>query len=463
MVIVRKEKFNSEKSIQYISDKAEKTENKSGMEDLKLGAAIDIGTTSIAVGLFDMENEVLLGNLTQTNCQTKFGSDVMMRIMHCTNGKEQLLHDMLIEQIENIITVIIEQNISEKYKSYVVERMTVVGNTTMCHIFLNRDVTGLSGAPFSMAYKGIANVNSQEAGFKIYNISEIIVLPNIHSHVGADAMSVLCNEKLYRKDLNEIAIDIGTNAEIILNRHGDVYVTSTAAGPAFEGKGIYSGIRAGAGAINSVKISRVNGNIILGMLDDGTKQSPKGICGSGLIDAISELLKAGVLTKDGYLLTKQEAVAANVNINLCNCLDNSDERIGNYFVLSEKNKIIVTQRDIRNVQLAKGAIQAGVEVLLEKAGITMNDIEKIKIAGVFGKFIHASSAMSFGLLPSYPDKIEFIGNAAGNGAARALFDADFVKNTEKLTEEIRHIELADENDFQNKFLNAMELKEWYYR
>ena len=169
------------------------------------------------------------------------------------------------------------------------------------------------------------------------------------------------------------------------------------------------------------------------------------------------------MTKDGYLLTKQEAVAANVNINLCNCLDNSDERIGNYFVLSEKNKIIVTQRDIRNVQLAKGAIQAGVEVLLEKAGITINDIEKIKIAGVFGKFIHASSAMSFGLLPSYPDKIEFIGNAAGNGAARALFDADFVKNTEKLTEEIRHIELADENDFQNKFLNAMELKEWYYR
>ena len=199
------------------------------------------------------------------------------------------------------------------------------------------------------------------------------------------------------------------------------------------------------------------------LLDDGIKQSPKGICGSGLIDAISELLKAGVLTKDGYLLTKQEAVAANVNINLCNCLDNSDERIGNYFVLSEKNKIIVTQKDIRNVQLAKGAIQAGVEVLLEKAGITMNDIEKIKIAGVFGKFIHASSAMSFGLLPSYPDKIEFIGNAAGNGAARALFDADFVKNTEKLTEEIRHIELADENDFQNKFLNAMELKEWYYR
>lgn len=340
--------------------------------------------------------------------------------------------------------------------------MTVVGNTTMCHIFLNRDVTGLSGAPFKVAYKGIAKVSSKDIGLKKYNISKIIVLPNIHSHVGADTMAVLCNEQLYKKNVNEIAIDIGTNAEIILNRLGNVYVTSTAAGPAFEGKGIFSGIRARAGAVNSVKISRVNGNIILGMLDDGTKEYPEGICGSGLIDAISELLKAGVLTKDGHLLTKNEALAANVNINLCNCLYSGDDKKGNYFVLSEQNNIIVTQKDIRNIQLAKGAIQAGVEILLEKAGITMFDIEKIKIAGVFGKFIHASSAIAFGLLPCYQEKIEFIGNSAGNGAAKALFDEKFVTDMEKMADEVKHVELANEKDFQNKFLNAMELKEWYY-
>lgn len=313
-----------------------------------------------------------------------------------------------------------------------------------------------------MAYRGIANVNSKDIGFVKYDIPEITVLPNIHSHVGADAMAVLCNEELYKKNVNELAIDIGTNAEIILNRHGEVYVTSTAAGPAFEGKGIFSGRRAGAGAINSVKISRVNGNIILGMLDDGTKEQPEGICGSGLIDAISELMKAGVLTKDGYLLTKSEALAANVNINLCSCLCSGDESKGNYFVLSEQQNIIVTQKDIRNIQLAKGAIQAGVEVLLEKAGLTMADIGKIKIAGVFGKYIHASSAIAFGLLPCYPDKIEFIGNSAGNGAARALFDKGFLASMEDMAEKVRHVELADEKDFQNKFLNAMELKEWYY-
>lgn len=461
MVIVRKERFLSEKSVSYISDKIKEGCIKQTEGFIRLGVAVDIGTTSIAVGMFDMESEISIGNMTQTNCQTKYGSDVMMRIMHCVNGKEQILHDILIEQIEDIIQKIIHDNISEEI-SYIIEKMTIVGNTTMCHIFLNRDVTGLKGAPFNMAYTGIVKINSEDVGFKRYDIGKIIVLPNIHSHVGADAAAVLCNEQLYKKDVNEIAIDIGTNAEIILNRAGDVYVTSTAAGPAFEGKGIYSGMRAGVGAINSVKISRVNGNIILGMLDDGTKEKPEGICGSGLIDAISELMKAGVLTKDGYLLTKDEALASNVNINLCRCLQNNDEKMGNYFILSETNKVVVTQKDIRNVQLAKGAIQAGVEILLEKAKISMDDIQRIKIAGVFGKFIHASSAMAFGLLPNYPDKIEFIGNAAGNGVAKALFDEKFASDMESKACEVRHIELADEKDFQNKFLNAMELKEWYY-
>lgn len=461
MVVIRKERFASEKSVSYVSDKTNGVEILKKTDDIKLGAAVDIGTTSIAVGLFDMGSGTCVGNMTQTNCQTKYGSDVMMRIMHCVNGKEQLLHDMIIEQIEQILKKIIQDNISEEM-SYVIDRMTVVGNTTMCHIFLNRNVTGLKGAPFSTAYKGVVKINSGDIGFKIYDIHEVIVLANIHSHVGADAAAVLCNEQLYKEDVNELAIDIGTNAEIILNRKGEVYVTSTAAGPAFEGKGIRSGMRAGVGAINSVKISRVNGNIILGMFDDGTNEYPKGICGSGLIDAISEFVKAGVLTKEGYLLTKDEAMASNVNINLCGCLYGGDEKTGNYFVLSEQNNIVVTQKDIRNVQLAKGAIQAGVEILLEKAGITMSDIDRIKIAGVFGKFIHASSAMAFGLLPDYPDKIEFIGNSAGNGAARALFDDSFISDMERITGDIRHIELADEKDFQNKFLNAMELKQWYY-
>ena len=468
MVIIKKERFVSDKSVLYISDDNETfRENVFDTKYKNLGAAVDIGTTSIAIGLFDMETKKSIGNMTQTNCQTNYGCDVMMRIMHCVNGKEQLLHDILIEQIENILEKIISDNKINKLKSDIkssdiIKKMCIAGNTTMCHIFLNKDVSGLKGAPFSTAYKGVVRTESKKIGFKKYDIPEIVILPNIHSHVGADAASVLCQEKLYREDVNELAIDIGTNAEIILNNSGKIFVASTAAGPAFEGKGIESGMRAKAGAINTVKISRVNGNIILGMLDDGTKSYPQGICGSGLIDTIAELMKAGLLTKNGYLLTKEEALKQNVNINLCERIYRGDKKRGNSFLLSAENDVVVTQNDIRNVQLAKGAIQAGVEILLEKSGISMSEIDCIKIAGVFGKFINKSSAMLFGLLPKYPEKLEFIGNAAGNGVAKALFDDNFVLDMEKLVEKVKHIELADENNFQSKFMNAMELKEWYY-
>ena len=327
MVIIKKEKFTSEKSVLYVKNK--QTEEKKVVSEgtdtdvlnndinLEFGIAVDIGTTSIAIGIFDIKSGSLIGNQTRTNCQTMYGSDVMMRIMHCINGKEQLLHDILIEQIEDMTGSILDNNISghksnihskisskivskesDKIPDIVIKKMVVVGNTTMCHIFLNKDVTGLKGAPFSVAYEGVYRTNSYDIGFKIYDIDEVIVLPNIMAHVGADAAAVLCKEKMYKTGINEIAIDIGTNAEILLNCSGKVFVTSTAAGPAFEGKGIRSGMRAAPGAINSVKISRVNGNIILGMLDDGKAENPRGLCGSGLIDAISELMKARLLKKD---------------------------------------------------------------------------------------------------------------------------------------------------------------------
>ncbi len=469
MVVIKKEKFTSEKSVLYVKDK--QTEEKKVLSkgtdtdvlnknmDLELGAAVDIGTTSIAIGIFDIKSGSLIGNQTRTNCQTMYGSDVMMRIMHCVNGKEQLLHDILIEQIEDMTGSILDN--SAKTSNIVIKKMVVAGNTTMCHIFLNKDVTGLKGAPFSVAYEGVCKKKSHDIGFKRYDIDEVIVLPNIMAHVGADAAAVLCKEKLYKPGVNEIAIDIGTNAEILLNCSGKVFVTSTAAGPAFEGKGIRSGMRAAPGAINSVKISRVNGNIILGMLDDGNVENPRGLCGSGLIDAVSELMKARLLTKDGYLLTGEEALGQNVNINLCEHLK-SDDRDGNCFVLSEENNIVITQKDIRNIQLAKGAIQAGCEILLEKAGISLNDISSIKIAGVFGKYIHVSQAMNFGLFPKYPEKLEIVGNAAGEGAAMALFEDGFIDEVEKQVKKVHHVELACEKDFQKKFMNAMELKEWYY-
>ncbi len=193
---------------------------------------------------------------------------------------------------------------------------------------------------------------------------------------------------------------------------------------------------------------------------------PKGICGSGLADAISELLKVKVLKPDGYLMDYNEAMQSGVKASVAERLYRSSE--GNYFVFYSKtglsnkqHEIVVTQKDIRNIQLAKAAIQAAAEVLFTKAGILLKDVDEVKIAGVFGKFIHPGSAISFGLYPDIDtDRLHFIGNAAGNGAAQALFDNGFRELALKYSREAIHVELAQEKIFQEKFLNAMELKKW---
>lgn len=246
MVIIKKEKFTSEKSVLYVKNK--QTEEKKVVSEgtdtdvlnndinLEFGIAVDIGTTSIAIGIFDIKSGSLIGNQTRTNCQTMYGSDVMMRIMHCINERSSCYMVFSYEQIEDMTGSILDNNISghksnihskisskivskesDKIPDIVIKKMVVVGNTTMCHIFLNKDVTGLKGAPFSVAYEGVYRTNSYDIGFKIYDIDEVIVLPNIMAHVGADAAAVLCKEKMYKTGINEIAIDIGTKRRFCLN------------------------------------------------------------------------------------------------------------------------------------------------------------------------------------------------------------------------------------------------------
>lgn len=488
MVIIRRNLYNQEKEVMAaVQDNI--TSNKyNGC----YGVAMDIGTTTVAASLFALDSGKYYRNITETNSQVKFGADVMMRIMNSVMGKAGLLHNIIIEQTEDIIERLIS-GICSKDK---IVKMSVAGNTTMCHLFLGKDLSGMSGTPFKAAYSGSVNITGEEAGFKKFSGIDIYVLPGIAAHTGADAVAVICNQKLYNTDKIQLAIDIGTNAEIILNNKGRIYVCSAAAGPAFEGKGIKCGIRALRGAINGIKINRLTGNIVLDVIDtekdinnqnkhlyaanltgtDTVKNTsgrlqqeeliPKGICGSGLADAISELLKVKILKPDGYLMDFKEAVKNGVTPGIAERLCKSSE--GNYFVFYSKTglgnkpeEIIITQKDIRNIQLAKAAIQAAVEILLEKALITINDVDEVKIAGVFGKFIHPGAAISFGLYPDVDkDRLYFVGNAAGNGAAQALLNNSSRELALKYSKEAVHVELAEEKTFQEKFLNAMELKKW---
>ena len=474
MVIIHNNPYNPEKEALVTNQDNNICQEYTGC----YGIAMDIGTTTIAASLFSLADRKFCGNITETNMQAKYGADVMMRIMNSNMGKASLLHNIIITQAEDIIERL-SSSICTRDK---VIKMSVTGNTTMCHLFLDKDLSGMAGTPFKTAYTGSISLNGSENGFQKFPDINIYVMPGIAAHTGADAVSVICSQKLYQTDKIQLAVDIGTNAEIILNNRGNVYACSAAAGPAFEGKGVKCGIRAGNGAVNGIKINRLAGNIVLDVIDTSSNNGsnnrqnsqdtliPKGICGSGLVDAIAELLKAGVLKTDGYLMDKEEALKNGVNASIAERIHKNNE--GNYFVFYEENDlynkqqyssrhkdIIITQKDIRNIQLAKAAIQAAAEVLLETAGITLDNVDEIKIAGVFGKFIHPKQAVLIGLYPG-TDNIEFIGNAAGNGVAQALFDQNFRELALKYSTETRHIELASEKSFQDKFLNAMELKKW---
>ncbi len=454
MVIIRQSARGEEKSA-VPKDASFFSQGGRAMENGKdFGIAVDIGTTTVAMSLFSLGRAKCLKSVARTNEQSRLGADVMTRIMNAKMGRGQILHDIATGQIEDMADEI-RGGICGRED---IVKMTVVGNPTMCHLFLNEDVGGLAGAPFKAAYEGSVKTLGKNIGLKKYENIEIYVVSGVSAHVGADAVCVLCDRQIFKPDAVQLAVDIGTNAEILLNCMGHITACSAAAGPAFEGGGIKCGMRADAGAVNGLKINKANGNIVLDVIDG---EAPRGLCGSGLADAVSQLLRIGVLKPDGYLMGKDEARSLGLNENIKACLEPCGD--GNQFAIygGKEKKIAITQKDIRNVQLASAAIHAGIELLLEKAGVSPDAVDEMHIAGAFGGFLHVRSAMSFGLYPSIDEKkIKFAGNAAGSGAGRVLLDMNFRMLTEKYAKKISHVELAQEKGFQAKFLNAMELKPW---
>lgn len=430
-------------------------------------AAVDIGTTTLSITLYNQEGKYVEG-CAVANAQGQLGNDVMMRLMHASEGRAGQLHKLIRDQVYDQLSRLVDTNMTH------LKRISVVGNTAMCHLFLNIDTTGLQGAPFSPGYQGSYQLFGRDLGWSDCPEVEIIVLPGIAAHVGADAAAVFLAEQLWQEDRIQLAVDLGTNAEILLNRNGQVWACSTAAGPAFEGKGISCGCRGGTGAVGGVKLNRRNGNILLDVIPDPVTGSvfAKGICGSGLVDLVAALLEVGLLQPDGYLRSEQEARNNGVCETLAGRLEGTEgER--KFFLLdpardklagydSEKSKpIYITQQDIRNFQLAKGAIQTGIATLCRQNKLQISQIEDCRVAGVFGSFLQMKSAKACGLLPDLPsDRIRFVGNSAGKGAAKVLFDVSQVMRLEKQVQEIRHVELAEQEEFSSLFLQNMKLCPW---
>lgn len=440
-----------------------------------LGIAYDVGSTTIAGMLWDLKKGELLGTASCLNPGRRFGGDVVSRISYSRQNEKNKknLQSLMTEKLDELAKELWEQgetNLTDSVKSEsaaclqeakngqrCIGKAVIAGNTAMCEMLLGFDLEGLSHAPFHKEYRGCVRKTGAQIGFSFLKEAEVTILPAIEGFVGADALAVYAYVKHQNTEGNVLTVDIGTNGEILLIGKEKAYACSTAAGPALEGAAVSSGMSAASGAIEEVRMlgSFPREDIYCKVIGDA---APIGICGSGLADALALLSRLGVIEESGYLKTVEEARKAGIRETICRRLCMKDGE--NQFLLTDQEQpVYLAVGDIRQLQLAKGAIRAGIEMLLQKEGISKGEISRIYLAGAFGSYLKPESAVEIGLLPDVPlERIVSVGNCAGTGAVMALFSEKIIKDMERDAEKICHVELAKEEGFQECFLQCMAVK-----
>jgi uncharacterized 2Fe-2S/4Fe-4S cluster protein (DUF4445 family) len=415
-----------------------------------LGFAVDLGSTKLAGYLIDLETGKTLGKTSRPNPQTAYGEDIMTRITQIVKDEKnlQVLRALLLKSINEMIRETCKNaglNNSEVYE------VVAVGNTFMHHSFLGINPSYLALAPYPPVVRRGVTYDAKEVGLKIAEGGKVHLLPNIAGFVGADCVAAILATRLYELKRPGLLIDIGTNTEIVLNDGKGLYAVSTASGPAFEGAHIQHGMRAMVGTIEKVAIDD-SCNIFYETID---RKAPIGLCGSGVLDAIAEMVKVGILDRSGRF-----------NTSIC---PHRIRMIGGVkefmLVSSEKTDIgkdiTISQKDVREIQKAKAAIATGIKLLLRKAGIGSAELEAVYIAGAFGTYIDASSAIRIGMIPTIPlSMIHQVGNAAGTGARMCLISKKMKKIAEEISNKVNYVELASEPEFQKSFIDSLSLKEF---
>ena len=414
----------------------------------KYGIALDIGTTTVVGALMDLNSGKQIETASRTNPQVAFGDDVVSRIEY--SGKPGGLGE-LNEEIVSCINDIL-QELARKVSVDRIYEIVAAGNATMNHIFLKVSPTYIAQAPYVNVFRRPVSLAGSEAGILMHRDGCVTALPNIAGFVGADTVAVILASGLHKSEPVRMAIDIGTNGEIVLGNREKILACSAAAGPAFEGVKIEFGMRAMPGAIERVS---VDDDLRLSII--GNKKG-SGICGSGLIDAVAELLRLGIVRETGLMRGHDEVGGLPEKVK--NRIVSNEG--GKEFVLLHESdsqngrKVYLTQKDIREVQLAKGAIYTGVQILLKEYGITIDDVDELLIAGAFGNYIKKEMALRMGLFPKMPlAKIRFIGNAALSGAKMALVSRAMRHEAVEISKRTRYVELAGRGDFQDTFADAM--------
>ncbi|NOY58504.1 MAG: DUF4445 domain-containing protein [Calditrichaeota bacterium] len=410
------------------------------------GVAVDLGTTTIVCKLVNLNSGEVLATSSRMNGQRFYGEDVISRISYTIehDGGLSVLQKVIVDQLNEMLSEMVNDTAIDADSIY---EMVIAGNSVMEHLLLGVSPHYLAELPYVPAFKKSFAICASEMGININGQGNICTFPIIGRYVGGDTCSLLLTDDLKGSWL---AVDIGTNGEIVLAHNGKLTSCSTAAGPAFEGAHISCGMRATSGAVSRVSIDQAG--LHIQVIGEG---QPQGVCGSGLIDAIGSFRQLGLINETGRIMVGDEIEEGTNEFakELAKAEDN--ER---YIVLAENEneRITLSQRDVREVQLAKGAIAAGIEILLKNAGLTAADLDAVYLAGAFGQFIRRDMAVAIGLVPNVPlEKIHFIGNAACAGAELALVSKGERMKAEKMAKGTEYIEISTDPDFQDVFAEKM--------
>lgn len=421
-------------------------------DKIYLGLAVDLGTTTIASYLCDLKTGHILASSATLNPQRRYGDDVISRISYADRGESNLkkLQRLALDAITYLADICLKEIRAALEDLY---RFTVAGNTTMEHILAGLDVGGLGRTPFTPATLSEINLKTEDLGLEFMPGTDFIILPIIAAFVGGDTLACVFADKPYRRDEMTLIVDLGTNGELVLGNKDGIWSTSCATGPALEGAQLTCGMRATLGAISACTIEPLSRQFDYTTIGDNNLEPPLGFCGSGILDLIASMIRSGAIKRGG-----------NFNRDFPGFEMEGDNGFAKMVLIpQEKNpanaEIFVSQRDVREVQLAKAAIITGIRFLMEKAGI--EKIDRTILTGAFGNAFDWRSAVTIGMLP----EVEIMGNIisrdnlAGEGAVMALLDKNSRKEAEEIKSKTSYLNLAEQPEFMERFVENTKLAE----
>ncbi|MHC4455222.1 MAG: ASKHA domain-containing protein, partial [Planctomycetota bacterium] len=409
------------------------------------GIAIDIGTTTVVASLLEHESSKVIDSEAIYNTQMKFGEDYIQRIIFVIQN--EALDEMqrtIVSDVNNLISTLVKRN---DVNLDDVTAIVCAGNTTMMHFLLGLDPENIRKEPYLPAANFIPPIRAAQVGIDINRRGLLYILPSVAAYVGADITSGAAAIRLDKEEMPSLFIDIGTNGEVVLGCKEWMVCCSASAGPAFEGSGVQHGMRAAKGAIEIINISKdydvsysTIGNI-----------PPRGICGSGLLDCIAEMLRSGIIDRSGNF-------QKGIETDRLRKKEDEDEY---EFVLVKKeetgidSEIVITQADIANLVRSKGAIYAAVSVLIESMSLSINDVHCVYLAGGFGNYLNVRNAITIGMLPDMPtSRIKFVGNTSLTGAKMTLLSEEAFETVQKIASQMTYFDLMGNPKYMEEFMSA---------